>query len=279
MLVILNDNQSKLMELLSKLKESSYENSLQYVADELGYNMIKNPVDPESEWYLLSHPELDPNIQAVISLRYDEDLNEGTPVRLLRKRFELVEEQKANFKGFVVYLYIFVGSGRILIYRGFDSNRDERLDLSEDSIQKVSLYADNFFELSRQRIKIAEDEFGFGKEIVGLEHLFKHELSNLFTLTVLLYKKRIAEAIAGVPQLENKILRLLPSYDQDVLRNLHIKEKLLNPNYKEAIGSVIDTIVLRVVLRRFLESYHGLETFAKQDDFKDLGLGYGQGKI
>lgn len=266
-------------ELLKKLKYQSNYSALESVANFLGYELIKNPIDPNSDWYLVSHPELDNDSQALMALIYDEDLTEDTTVRQLRKRFDLVEVQKEKFRGYAVYLYAFVGKGRILIFKGYDSNRDERLDISETSIKKVTLFADNFLQLKIDKISIEEDEFGFGKEVVGLEKLFKRELSNLFILIVQLYRKQIAEMITMNKSLQNKILRLLPEYEQNVLSKQDLKDKLLNRNFKEAIGSVIDTIVLRVILRRFLESYHGLAPFTKQDDFKDLGLGHREGRM
>jgi hypothetical protein len=275
----IDTNKQIVIDFLEKLKQESNFSALNLLADFLGYKLIKNPVDPSSEWLLLSHPELDVDTQALMSLTYDENLTVDTTVRQLRKRFELVEVQKEKFRGYAVYLYAFVGNGRILIFKGFDSNRDERIDISKSSITKVTLFADNFLQLSANKISIEDDDFGFGKEVVGLDKLFKRELSNLFTLTVQLYRKQIAEMITTNKVLENKIIKLLPDYEQNVLVKQDLKDKLLNPSFKEAIGSVIDTIVLRVVLRRFLESYHGLEPFTKQDDLKELGLGQREGKM
>lgn len=269
----------KVNDLLNKIEIESGKNSLSLVANFLGYNLFKNPVDPNSEWHLLSHPQLDDETQSLMALKYDEELTEETTVKELRKRYEKVEEQKDKFRGYDVYLYAFVGKGRILIFKGYDSNRDERLDISKDSIEKVSLFADNFLKLRNERIQIEEDEFGFGNMVVGLDNLFKRELTNLFILTVHLYRKQIAELIISNKNLEKHILQLLPEYENAKLKNQSLKHKLLNLNFKQAIGSVVDTIVLRVILRRFLESYHGLEMFSAQDKFTDLGLGQREGKM
>ncbi|RPF54425.1 Eco57I restriction-modification methylase domain-containing protein [Aquisalibacillus elongatus] len=265
--------------LLNKLEQSNELESLRLIAEFLEYQIIKNPIDPTSDWQLLSHPELDDDSQSLMALYYDETLDANTTVRELRKKYEQVESQKELFRGYDVYLYAFVGKGRILVFKGYDSNRDERLDISKESIEKVSLFADNLLALSKDRITIQEDSFGFGKEVIGLDELFKRELSNLFMLTVQLYRKRIAELITSNKSLETKILTLLPEYEQMTLKKQSLNHKLLNVNFKQAIGSVIDTIVLRVILRRFLESYHGMDTFTKHGGFKDIGLGIREGKM
>lgn len=179
-----NENQQKVMGLLKRIKNSQGIKSLNEVANFLGYELSKNPVNPDSDWHLLYHNELDKNTQALIALIYDENLNDGTIVRELRKRYEQVDIQREKFRGFTAYLYGFIGNGRILIFKGYDSNRDERLDVSEDSV-KMTLTADNFLSLSCEKVKIEEDEFGFGKEVVGLDKLFTQTLANdYFRLTM-----------------------------------------------------------------------------------------------
>lgn len=85
--------------------------------------------------------------------------------------------------------------------------------------------------------------------------------------------------IASNKTLEDIILKLIPKHEQVLLKKQKLDEKLLNANYKVAIGSVVDTLVLRIILRRFLEGYHGLEPFTKQDDLKDIGLGEREGRM
>lgn len=271
-------NQQLIIEMLSDMRGLTNRSALERFARLLDYELILNPVNPDSPWLLLEHPAFASNDQALMALRYDEELTLATTVPQLRKRYEEVEKQRMIFGPFAVYLYAFVGSERVVIYRAYGGNRDERLDISIDSIQRVSLYADALMSLKKDSLELREDVFG-NLSIVNLDNLFKRELSTQFTSMVQLYKKRIAEVMVNDTECEDVLLKLVPKHVQVQLRELPLHEKVLNFHFKAAIGSIVDTIVLRVLLRRFFEAYHGLEPFSKQDDMHDLGFGQGEGKM
>lgn len=271
-------NQRLIIDALHELQVTYGRASLERFSALLGYQLISNPVDPDSEWLLLDHPDLDSREHALMAVRYDEDLTATTTVSQLRKRYHLVEKQRILFRQFSVDLYAFVGVGRVLIFRAYGGNRDERLDISVDSIQRVSLYADALMSLSRDRLEFSEDVFG-NLVIPDIDSLFRRELSSQFTSVIELYKRRIAEVIVNDTDCEARLLELVPRHVQSQLSKLAPQQKVLNFHFKAAVGSIVDTIVLRVLLRRFFEAYHGLELFSKQDDLQDLGFGKGEGKM
>lgn len=276
----MNTQQDKVFSFIESLKLSIEKDAFQKIAEFLQLDLIFNPVNPSSDWMLLSHPKMDNDVQALMALKYEENLDAETSVSVVRKLYDQVTHENEEFGQYNVDLFAFVGVGRIVIFRSLTGNRDERLDISLDSVSRVSLYADAFLSLHKDKIQLQRDEFGFGDQVTGLDNLFRRELSSIFNNMVSIYRKKIAQIMAkNTEHFENHILELLPIHVQESLKPLSFIEKASNTSFKEAIGSIIDTIILRIMLRRFLEGYHGLDPFSKRDDFKDLGFGYGEGKM
>lgn len=273
-MTVMNDNE-KLIHLLGSLNGDPNE-KIEKVANYLGYPIGSNPVNPDSAWKMLLHDQLNDADQAVLAIKVIDELTEVTPIREVRKLHEQVtalnEELGASF---IVPLAAFIGNHRIVLYRVGAGNRDERLDLTVSSVQKVSLYAEQFNQrLIKENLRLEEDEFGFGYDIIGLNDLFKRELSTRFQQTIELYRKKISEAITG-SSVRSELSLLVTEEAQEAIKRDRLAELVENPSYKSGLGCVVDTIILRQLLRRFLEGYYGEETF----DVSGIALGIGAGTL
>lgn len=277
----MNEQQKELIKLLSNIEKKSKDEWINSIADFLGYEVARNPIDPQSSWEMLVHEDFEAGEQAVIAMMVDDKLNIKTNVREIRKRYEQVVELRQILGAtYNVPLAAFIGKGRIVIYRIDGGNRDERLDLSCDSIERVSLYATYFIKrLKKENIQLVEDEFGFGYIIQGLDDLFKRELSTRFNHMIELYRKKFAEVIVADNDLRQPLRSLVIGDAQSLIRNQKLAEMVEHPSFKIAVGCVVDTMILRQLLRRFLEAYHGVDSFNVQDDLRDLGLGVGEGRM
>jgi hypothetical protein len=266
--------------LLSNLKDSGEERIIK-VCEFLGYNLVKNPVNPFSPWMMFEHPDYDEMDQAIVAAYADDDLDENTTVRELRRRFSLVQDlQKEISASYSVPLALFIGKKRMVLFKLFSDNRDDRLDLSIDSVERVGMYATYFVEkLSKKYIQLEEDALGLGFEVKDIDRLFERELSTRFNYVIELYRKKIAEAIVSLPDLRRLLINLVTSEARVLINEDRIEEMVENESFKTVVGCVVDTIVLRQILRRFLEAYHGVEQFNEQIDLRSLGLGVGEGRM
>ena len=272
----MNKDTLEVIELLKRLKTAPSDELLAILADYLHYEIAFNPINPSSEWKMLVHNDFDPGEQAVMAVLVDTDLNETTPVHEIRKRHDQVVKLSHELgSAYNVPLAAFLGHGRIVLYRIGVGNRDERLDLTEESVTKVSLYATQFNErLKKENIRLKEDEFGFGYDIVGLEELFKRTLSKRFEYMIELYRKKITESIVG-SDIRLELEPLLESEAKKYLYNGDLSKLIASASFKTVVGSVVDTIILRHLLRRFLEGYHGIEVF----ESSGIALGVGAGTL
>ena len=254
---------------------------IQSVCNFLGYNLARNPVNPESPWLMFEHPHFDMSDQAVVAAIADDELNENTTIRELRQRFSKVQDLQHEISAsYRVEICMFVGVQRIILFKALSDNRDDRLDLSLDSVSRVGVYGIYFIEkLSVTHIQIEEDDLGLGYEVQGLDRLFERELSSRFNYVVELYRKKIAEAIVSSDELREPLTHLVPKDAATLIEKKRLAEMIENDSFKVAIGCVVDTIVLRQLLRRFLEAYHGVEQFNSQRDLRTLGLGVGEGRL
>ncbi|MBU9672725.1 hypothetical protein KQ939_05965 [Planococcus sp. CP5-4] len=272
----MNTEQKNVIELLNKIGNEAGELRLKSVGDYLGFTVGGNPVDPQSEWKVILHEDFDSSEQAVLALKNDVDLTEETMVREVRKRHEQVIQLKESLgASYIVPLAAFVGEKRIVIYRVGAGNRDERLDLTIDSVTKVPLYAEHFNRrLRKDQLRLKEDEFGFGYDIIGLEDLFKRSLSGRFQQTIELYRKKLSEAIAG-SEVRSKIKPLLTADAVETLERGKTAKLIEDPSFKSGLGCIVDTIILRQLLRRFLEGYYGVDSF----NTSGIALGVGAGTL
>jgi hypothetical protein len=268
--------QNVLIELLEDLRALEPNERINRLANYLGYRVGVNPVDPENKWSMLLHEDFDPGEQAVLAVIQDDDLTETTLIREVRQRHQLVIELADSLgASYNVPLAAFVGEGRIVLYRVGAGNRDQRLDLTEHSVSKVSLYADHFNgKLMKDRIQLEEDEFGFGYDIAGLDDLFKRALSGRFQQMIELYRKKLSEAIVG-SKVHKLIEPLLIDDAKEFLKYKEIARLVEDNSFKAGLGCVVDTIILRQLLRRFLEGYHGTDTF----NASGVALGVGAGTL
>ncbi|NOU68343.1 hypothetical protein GC096_30410 [Paenibacillus sp. LMG 31461] len=255
------------------------EELLKEVASFLGYELRKNPINPESNWRMLGHSDFEGS--HVIAIRYIETLTAESTVNDLRKLFEDVETYSKEYGASeAVTLLGFVGRKRIVWFRAMGGNRDERLDISEMSIQRVSLYAELFINtLSYGKAKIEPDEFGFGFRMTGIERLFTRELGSRFHYIVGLYRRRMAEIIVRDKMLRSYLLPLLTEEAKSLLKRSDLHGLVETVSFKAAVGAVVDTLVLRIILRHFLEAYHGPVVFTSKVNFEKIGLGFAEGRM
>lgn len=258
----MNRDQKQVISLLHGLEYNAGPDRIRTVADYLGYTVGSDPVNPENEWKMLLHDEFDAAEQAVLAVLADDELTPRTPTREVRKRYEqVIQLDEGLGSSYNVPLAAFIGKGRIVLYRLNGGNRDERLDLSEESVEQVPLYAEHFnHRLIRDQLKLEENDFGFGYDIAGLSDLFKRSLSGRFQQMIELYRKKLSEAIAG-SELRQILKPLLSEKGTRALKMKQIPILIEDPSFKSAIGCVVDTVILRQLLLRFLEGYYGAGSF------------------
>lgn len=278
---MLTDTQEEVLGFLDSIKYKTQDEKITLLATYLGYEVARNPVNPSSPWKMLVHEEFDPGEQAVIAVIADDELNIETKIQDIRKRHEHVKKLRNELgTTYSVPIAVFIGEARMVLFRIDGGNRDERLDLSQDSVSRVSLYATYFVErLKKEYIRLKEDEFGFGYLVQGLEDLFTRELSTRFNHMIELYRKKFAEIIVADHDLRLSLLSLVTGDAQQLIRDSRIDEMVEDSSFKASVGCVVDTMILRQLLRRFLEAYHGQESFAVYDDLRDIGLGVAKGKL
>lgn len=250
------------------------------VGEALGYIIKKNPIDPD-QGLLFQHPDLHTPKQAVMAAIEVDELDASTPVRSVRRLYEKVEELKSVFSGrYDVPLLVLVGKHRFIIYRTSSTNRDERIDVSWDALRRSKLVLDQLNALLKDNITIEEDLFGSGFTVNIPDGLFKNDLGTYFSYTVQFYQKIIAQNMFNDGDIKQDVIRLLSFQDRQEVENQSTSRQLMNANFKIAIGNVVNTIVLRVVLRKFLEAYHGEDIFnQKEYSYEALGLGERKGKM
>lgn len=278
--MMLTKHQKEVLNLLKGL-DSEGEKRIQLVCSYLNYHLVKNPVNPESPWLMMEHPDFSNGSQAIIAAYPDDELDKNTTVRELRKKFALVQDlQKEISISYNVPISMLVGHQRLVIFRTQGGNRDDRLDLSLESVQKVGLYSTYFIEcLHKDYVQLEDDEFGFGYIINGLENLFQRTLSTRFNYIVELYRRKLAEVIVSDKIFRSPLKQLVTEDAKKLITTSKIEEMIEHPSFKAAVGCVVDTIVLRTLLRRFLEGYHGISPFTSKLTLENLGFGFGEGTL
>lgn len=248
--------------------------SIEVIAEYLGYNIGKNPVNPQSDWVMLFSDKIPDKSQAIIALKpvCDFDIESSTVfVRTLYKKvLELRQEISTSF---FVEIVGFVGNKRMVFFNLRGGNRDERLDINLETSNKV-LYQNNFNKLKNSNIEVVEDEFGFGYEIIGLEDVFKRELTKHFLSVVALYRKKLSEYITG-SSLREEFIDLVDDKTKFYIRNSNLTSLVEEKSYTAVLSNVVDTILLRQLMRRFLEGYYGPDSF----EVNGIALGVGSGTM
>ena len=253
------------------------EESVRILGEYLGYKVGKNPVDPTGEWKIYFSSKTESTSVGVIAAKPQEDLtNESSTLFVRRLYQQQVLELKNHLGTFSVSVVAFVGVKRIVFFQMFGGNRDRRLDINLETIGK-ELYAGNLNYLKDEHVKLIEDEFGFGEfEIkMDFERIFRQELTNHFLEVVSLYRKKLSELITGAHSLR---MQLKPAVDQKTIIYIErddLPNLVQSDSYLAVLSTVVDTIILRQLMRRFLEGYYGADSF----EVSGIALGVGNGTM
>lgn len=253
------------------------EQSIQVVADYLGYSVGRNPNEPESDWRMLFTDKIPDKTSAVLALKTVSDLTLETKTMDIRKLHKRVEELAVSFGGsFDAEIAGFVGQKRIVLFRLRNGNRDERLDLNEETIGKV-LYLDNFNMLKNSSITVEQDDFWGGYVIHGLKDVFKRELTNHFLMMVALYRKKLSELITSKPY-KNELAPLVSDNARAYIVTNALAQLVEDESYTAVLSNVVDTMILRQLMRRFIEAYYGKDE-VRPFELSGIALGVGRGTL
>lgn len=252
------------------------EASITAIATYLQYSVGKNPVDPTSDWRILFSDKTPDHGKGVIALRCEPDLTLQSKTIDVRRLYKKVEELKqALTTSFDVLVVGFVGVGRVVFFPFMNGNRDMRLDLNEDTITK-QMYATNFQLMGNANLSVTEDEFGFGdyKLSLDIQKIFKRELTSTFLLMVKFYRKKLSELITST-SLKQALMPLVTENTKAFLVKDDLADLVQQESYTAVLSTVVDTIILRQLMRRFLEGYYGSEAF----EVSGISLGVGSGTL
>lgn len=247
------------------------QNAIDLVADYLGYDVGENPINPKSDWkILLTHKEVEQN--AVIALKIQSDLDNTTDTRGIRSLYKQVVELDEEFENdYSVQVAGFVGNQRIVFFKFINGNRDIRLDLNQSTVGK-ELYLNNLHYLKESSLEVEEDDFGFGTQVKINDDAFKKELTTHFLSMIAFYRKKLSELIVG-SSLKKELEPVLSEDAKLLLKNDDLALLVQNDTFTSGLSTVVDTIILRQLMRRFLEAYYGAESF----NVDDIALGVGSG--
>lgn len=261
-------------DLISSLQGD--EASITAIATYLQYSVGKNPVVPTSDWRILFSDKTPDHGKGVIALRCKPNLTLQSKMIDVRRLYKKVEELKqALTTSFDVLVVGFVGVGRVVFFPFMNGNRDMRLDLNEDTITK-RMYATNFQLMGNAQLAVTEDEFGFGdyKLSLDIQKIFKRELTSTFLLMVKFYRKKLSELITST-SLKQALMPLVTEHTKAFLVKNDLADLVQQESYTAVLSTVVDTIILRQLMRRFLEGYYGSEAF----EVSGISLGVGSGTL
>ena len=203
------------------------------------------------------------------------DLNENSNTIQIRKLYEQVIDIKNNQLGsdFSVSVVGFIGKKRLVFFPMIGGNRDTRLDINPKTVN-IDLYKRNLNYLKNDTIVVEESPFGFGAEIKIDDKAFRRELSSGFLTTVSLYRKKLSEWITA-SDLKKYLENLVSDKAKVYIEQNNISALVQDDSYKKVLSTVVDTISLRQLMRRFLEGYYGPDSF----NVDGIALGVGSGTL
>lgn len=249
--------------------------SARILSEYLGYKIGKNPVDPEGDTRIFfTDTDNGQNIAVVAVLPLPELTTSSTTVDV-RKLYEKVIEIKDNKLSvdFTVPVIGFIGKKRLVFFKTVGGNRDTRLDLNPATIDK-DLYIRNLSYLKNESIVVETSPFGFGAEAKVNDGAFRRELSSGFLTMVSMYRKKLSEWITA-SDLKNQLYDLVDDKAKFYIKRRDINSLAQNESYKSVLSTVVDTISLRQLMRRFLEGYYGADSF----NVNGIALGVGSGTL
>ncbi len=250
--------------------------SINSIAKYLDYTVGENPIKEDSQWKILFTNKTDDLSKGVIAIKPVEDLDDASTTMEIRRLYKDVEQLKYDFSlSFDVQIVAFLGDKRLILFPYLNGNRDTRLDINTKTA-KIPLYQDNFNLLKNDSLVIEEDEFGFGEDKIALnlQEIFKRELTSHFRQTTNFYRKKLSELITAT-ELKQEMETLLDSTAKKYLNKKDQINLVAERSYTIALSTVVDTIILRQLMRRFLEGYYGPNSF----ELSGIALGVGDGTL
>lgn len=250
--------------------------SINSIAKYLDYTVGENPIKEDSQWKTFFTNKTDDLSKGVIAIKPVEDLGEASTTMEIRRLYKDVEQLKFDFSlSFDVQIVAFLGDKRLILFPYLNGNRDTRLDINTKTA-KIPLYQDNFNLLKNDSLVIEEDEFGFGEDKIALnlQEIFKRELTSHFRQTTNFYRKKLSELITAT-ELKQEMEPLLDSTAKEYLIKKDQINLVAERSYTIALSTVVDTIILRQLMRRFLEGYYGPNSF----ELSGIALGVGDGTL
>ncbi len=249
--------------------------SINVLADYLGYTVGKNPVNPDSDLRIYFTDKTEDKSTGVMAVLAMPDLNENSNTIQIRKLYEQVINIKNNQLGsdFSVSVVGFIGKKRLVFFPIVGGNRDTRLDINPRTVD-INLYKRNLNYLKNDGIVVEESPFGFGAEIKIDDKAFRRELSSGFLTMVSLYRKKLSEWITA-SDLKKYLENLVSDKAKVYIEHNNINELVQDESYKKVLSTVVDTISLRQLMRRFLEGYYGPDSF----NVDGIALGVGDGTL
>lgn len=249
--------------------------SINVLADYLGYTVGKNPVNPDSDLRIYFTDKTEDKNTGVMSVLALPDLDENSNTIQIRKLYEQVIDIKNNQLGsdFSVSVVGFIGKKRLVFFPMVGGNRDTRLDINPKTVD-IDLYKRNLNYLKNDSIVVEESPFGFGAEIKIDDKAFRRELSSGFLTMVSLYRKKLSEWITA-SDLKKYLESLVSDKAKVYIEQNNIDALVQDESYKKVLSTVVDTISLRQLMRRFLEGYYGPDSF----NVDGIALGVGDGTL
>jgi len=268
-------NNKDVVNLIKQIEPTT--ESINMLGNYLDYIVGNNPINNSTEWKIFFTHKLKDYSKGVIAVKTVPNLNKNSTTMDIRRLYKEVEELKDEFgMSFDVQIVGFIGKERLIFFPFLNGNRDMRLDINEETVEKT-LYKDNFELLKDQHISIIEDEFGFGDSQIDmdLKQIFKRSLTSHFRQMTNFYRKKLSELIVSSSDLRIHLVSLIDNNAKFYLNNKDLVHLVQQNSFKNVLSVVTDTIMLRQLMRRFLEGYYGSSSF----ETTGIALGIGDGTM
>lgn len=268
------ETDSQLLTLVRSLRGDDA--SIDILADFLGYDVGKNPVVPDSSWSILFSRQVPEKDTGVIALLPTPNLNADTKTIEIRRLFTQVQALRDEMGvSFTVSIAGFVGDKRVVFFQYANGNRDIRLDINEETVIG-DMYASNFELLKDRNVEVKESPFGIGTHTFSMDlvTIFKRRLTEHFLEMIKFYRKKLSELITE-SSIKNDLSPLLDDLTRFYLDRNDLNNLVQQESYIQALGTVVDTYMLRQIMYRFLAAYYGPDTF----ETSGISLGVGSGTL